>query len=97
MVRRGEVLALLIAAWAILTGLLEVGAAVVMRRIVGNTWILLAGGILSIVFGVLMALFPAAGLLAVVWLIGAYAILFGALFIGLAFKLRGSRRRVLAT
>jgi len=46
------------------------------------------GGVLSIVFGVLIAAAPGAGALALVFWIGAYALIFGVLLVGLGFRLR---------
>jgi uncharacterized membrane protein HdeD (DUF308 family) len=45
-------------------------------------------GVLSIIFGILIAAQPSSGLLAVVWLIGVYAILFGIMYIGVYFQAR---------
>ena len=82
------VLLYVIAGWAIVTGAFEVAAALRLRRgIQGEGWLLLSG-ILSIVFGVLLIAAPAAGALALVLWIGAYAIVFGALLVVLAFRLR---------
>ena len=83
------VLIYLIAAWAVLTGILEIVAAIQLRKEIEGEWILALGGILSIVLGVVLFLFPAGGAVALVWLIGAYAILFGILMIVLGFRLRG--------
>ena len=77
-----------IAAWAVLTGIAEIVTAIRLRRHLRGEWMLAAGGILSIVFGVLLAARPAAGALAVTWLIGLYALLFGATLVGLGFRLR---------
>ena len=78
-----------IGAWAVLTGVLEVVAAVRLRTRIQNEWWLALSGALSIVFGVLVMAFPGAGALALVLWIGAYAVVFGAMLIGLAFRLRG--------
>jgi uncharacterized membrane protein HdeD (DUF308 family) len=84
-----EILILLIAAWAIVTGLLEIVLAVRLRTvIVGEVWMALAG-VASILFGVVIFLFPAAGALSIVWLIGSFAIAFGAFMVMLGWRLRG--------
>jgi uncharacterized membrane protein HdeD (DUF308 family) len=85
-------LALLIAAWAILTGIAELAAAVSLRRVIRGEWLLALGGVLSIVFGIVVALFPAAGLFAIVYVIGAYALVWGVILLALAFRLRGYHR-----
>jgi len=85
----------LIAAWAVVTGILElVGAFELRRHMPGELWWVLAG-LVSIAFGVLLILRPLSGALAVVWIIGVYALLFGGFLIGLALRLRG--RKVGAT
>jgi uncharacterized membrane protein HdeD (DUF308 family) len=81
----------IIGAWAIVTGALEVSAAVRLRREIRNEWWLGLSGVLSIVFGALVMYAPGAGALALVLWIGAYAIVFGALLLGLAFRLRSWR------
>ena len=79
----------LIAFWAILTGFLEIGAAVRLRKVVNNEWLMILGGALSVVFGVLVLVMPGAGALSLLWLIGAYAIAFGVMTLALAFRIRG--------
>jgi uncharacterized membrane protein HdeD (DUF308 family) len=86
------VLLLLIAAWAIVTGVFEIVAAIQMRKYIKGEWLLILAGIASVVFGVLLFINPAAGALAVVWLIGAYAIVFGILLIALSLRLHGMVR-----
>ena len=84
------VLLAFIAVWAVITGAMEIFQAIELRRTINNEWLLILGGAASVVFGLLLLLFPAAGALALVWLIGIYAIIFGALFLGLAWRLRST-------
>lgn len=86
-------LGLLIAAWAIVTGVLEIVAAFRLRRDVPGEIFLILAGVLSVVVGMWLIVFPVAGLLALTWLIAAYAIVGGIALIVLAFRLRsmGSR------
>jgi uncharacterized membrane protein HdeD (DUF308 family) len=82
--------------WAFVTGILEIAVATWMHRAVGNEWLLLLGGLASVLFGILLAILPAAGLLALTWLIGLYAIVFGGLLMVLAFQWRSARRKLVA-
>jgi len=86
-------LLMLIAAWAIVTGVAQVISAVRLRKVIKGEWLLILGGILGIAFGVLVMLFPAQGALALVLWIGAFEIAFGALIVALSLKLRAWRRR----
>jgi len=82
------VLLYVISFWAIVTGVLEIAAAIRLRKEIPGEWMLALGGIASLVFGVLLLLFPAAGALTVAWLIGVYAILFGVMLLSLGLRLR---------
>jgi uncharacterized membrane protein HdeD (DUF308 family) len=77
-----------IAAWAFLTGILEIVAAIQLRKQVANELWLLLGGILSLLFGALMVWNPLTGAVAIVWVIGAYAVMFGITMISLSLRLR---------
>jgi uncharacterized membrane protein HdeD (DUF308 family) len=84
-------LAYLIAGWAIVTGVLAIVAAIRLRKVISNEGWLVLSGVLSIVFGVLMAVAPGAGALAMVFWIGAYAVVYGALLVAFGLRLRGRR------
>lgn len=89
-----QVLVLVIAAWAVITGVIEVVMAVRLRRVIENeVWMALAGTA-SILFGIILVLFPSAGALSLVWLIGSFAIAFGAFLIILGWRLRQIDRAV---
>jgi uncharacterized membrane protein HdeD (DUF308 family) len=83
----------IIAAWALVTGVLQLIAAVRLRKVIHDEWWLILSGVASLIFGILLAAMPAAGALALVWLIAAYAIVFGVLMIGLAVRLHGLGQR----
>lgn len=78
----------IVAAWAFLTGTFEIAAALRLRRHIPNEWALILTGVLSILFGILVFLAPAAGAIALVWIIAIYAVLFGILWLTLGFRLR---------
>ncbi len=82
------VLFVLIAWWAIITGIFELGAAIRLGREMRGEWTLWLGGLASLVFGVVLLVRPAAGILLVTWLIGTYAMVFGVLLLALGFRLR---------
>jgi len=83
-----------IAAWAIATGVLQIIAAVRLRKMIRGEWWLILGGLASVIFGVLLMASPGTGALAVLWLIAAYAVVFGVLLVLLAFKARGFSRQL---
>jgi Uncharacterized conserved protein len=80
---------MLVAAWAILTGILEIWAAIRLRKEIEGEWLLGAAGIASVLLGVLLVAAPAAGLIAWVLMFGVYCIFFGITLLALGLKLRG--------
>jgi uncharacterized membrane protein HdeD (DUF308 family) len=82
-------LLIVIAWWAILTGIFEIAASVKLRKELTNEWVLILSGALSVAFGILLIAKPNAGALSIIWLIGIYAVLYGILLLTLAFRLKG--------
>ncbi|MDY1134552.1 DUF308 domain-containing protein, partial [Pseudomonas aeruginosa] len=81
-------LLLIIAGWALAMGIFQIVAAIRLRKSIQNEWWMILSGAISVLFGVLMIANPGAGALAVVWVIGAYAVFFGVLLVMLALRLR---------
>jgi uncharacterized membrane protein HdeD (DUF308 family) len=79
----------LVAAWAVVTGLAQIATAIRLRQEITGEWALILGGILSVIFGLILAVLPAVGILSLIWLVGAYAIAFGVLLLITAFQVRG--------
>ncbi|MFL5803467.1 MAG: HdeD family acid-resistance protein [Roseiflexaceae bacterium] len=78
----------IVAAWAIITGIFEIMAALEWRQVLSDMWMLGLAGVLSIILGVLLFSSPSAGLLAWAYVIGFYAILYGVLYIVAGFRLK---------
>jgi uncharacterized membrane protein HdeD (DUF308 family) len=87
----GLALVYVVGAWAIITGLLEIVAAIRLREYISTEWLLGLSGVLSILFGVLVVAQPNPGAQALVYLFGFYAILAGVSQIGLGFRMRSLR------
>ncbi len=85
------VLLYVIAAWALVTGVLEIAVAIRLRKAIKGEWLLILSGILSVALGVMLVLWPGPGALALVIWIGAYAFVFGALLLALGLRLRSLR------
>jgi uncharacterized membrane protein HdeD (DUF308 family) len=84
----------LIAAWAIVTGVFQIVAAIRLRKQITGEWLLALSGVLSIVLGALLALFPGPGAVALVIWVGAFAVAYGILLIMLGVRLRKWVREV---
>jgi uncharacterized membrane protein HdeD (DUF308 family) len=81
-------LLLTMAGWAIATGVLQIIGAIRLRKEIDNEWLLILSGAISVLFGLAIVTNPGGGALAIVWVIGTYAIIAGVLNIGLAFRLK---------
>jgi uncharacterized membrane protein HdeD (DUF308 family) len=81
-------LLMVIAAWAIVVGVMEIVGAVRLRKEIEGEWLLALGGILSIVFGLIIVFRPTVGAIGAVWGLGAVAIATGITLVALAFRLR---------
>jgi len=77
-----------VAAWALVTGVFEIVAAIRLRRVVTGEWLLALSGVLSVLFGVLVFAFPAAGAVGIAWTLGIYAAATGILLVMLGVRLR---------
>jgi uncharacterized membrane protein HdeD (DUF308 family) len=86
------ILTYMIATWMVTTGIFELVAGNRLQRVVIGDWLITLGGILSIFVGVLLFIYPNAGALGLVWLIGLFTIVLGVLLIVAAFRLRSLGR-----
>ena len=78
----------LISAWAVISGVFEIAAAVRLRKEITDEWLLGLAGAASIAFGVMIWFSPAAGALTIALIVGVYALIFGAVLVTLGFRLR---------
>src|SRR5690606_26920600 len=84
-------LLILVASWAIVTGVLGIIAAIRFRSVLENEWLYILNGVLSVGLGVLFIAMPGAGILSLVWLLGLWALVVGILLFVFAFRLRSKR------
>ena len=86
------VLLVFIACWAIVNGVMQIWGAIQLRKEIEGEWLLILSGVLSVAFGIILLVNPGAGALAVVWIIGWFAILAGCIYVALAFRLKKHKR-----
>lgn len=77
-----------IAFWSIATGVMQIVGAVRLRREIDHEWMLIASGVISVLFGAFLLFAPGTGALSVLFVIGIYALIYGVMLIGLAFRLK---------
>jgi uncharacterized membrane protein HdeD (DUF308 family) len=90
------VLILFIGVWAVVRGIMEIVAAIQLRREIEGEWFLILLGVLSVLFGLGVLVFPGAGALALIWVIAVYAVAIGIVEIMLALRLRAHHSRMSA-
>jgi uncharacterized membrane protein HdeD (DUF308 family) len=83
-------LIIFIGAWAIVTGAIELAAAIKLRKEISGEWLLALSGLLSIAFGLLVLTFPFAGAVGISWVLGSYAMIGGVVLIALGVRLRSA-------
>jgi Uncharacterized conserved protein len=88
------VLLYFIAAWAIVTGIFHIVAAIHLRRVIKGEWMVILQGVALTTFGLILALFPRTGALSLIWVIGVFSIVIGIWLIIFAFRLRGLAKKV---
>ena len=84
-------LVLFIGGWAVAHGIFEIIGAIQLRKEIDNEWTLILGGIISVIFGIIILIAPGAGAVALVWWIAIYSIVFGILFVAFSLRLRKHR------
>ena len=82
------ILLTVVAIWCIVRGVLEIVAGIRLRKVIDHEWALIAGGIISIAFGVLLLMRPESGLLVMAWAIAIFAVMHGIVLIMVAVRLR---------
>ncbi len=82
------VLVTFIAVWAIVLGVMEIVGAIKLRKEIQGEWLLILNGAISVLFGLVLLWRPVTGLIALVWIIGAYAIILGVIYVMFGLKLR---------
>jgi uncharacterized membrane protein HdeD (DUF308 family) len=82
------ILLMFIAAWAIIIGLLQIWGAIEWRKLLDVAWLLALNGVLAMAFGAILFARPGAGAVALVWMIGWFAVVFGCLNVALSFRLK---------
>ena len=90
-------LLILIAAWVIATGILEIVIAISLRKEITGAWLLMVSGLAAMMFGVLLVAQPMAGAVVLIWLIGTCAIALGIGLVIVAIRMRRFSKELLAS
>jgi uncharacterized membrane protein HdeD (DUF308 family) len=84
----------LIGAWAIVTGVFEIAYALALPDTLAHPWLAALSGVLSVVFGIVLAVWPISGAITLTWLVGIYAVLYGVTMLYYAYRLQALRHEV---
>jgi uncharacterized membrane protein HdeD (DUF308 family) len=82
------VMTIYIAVWALVSGVMQIIAALRLRKEIQGEWLLVLGGVLSVLFGGFVLAQPGAGMMAMLWVLALYAVALGLLMVLLAFKVK---------
>jgi uncharacterized membrane protein HdeD (DUF308 family) len=82
----------LVATWALITGVLEIAAAIRLRKYIANELLLALSGVASLIFALILLAFPVAGALAIALWIGIYSLIFGSLLVALGIRMRSQTK-----
>jgi uncharacterized membrane protein HdeD (DUF308 family) len=80
-----------IAGWAVVTGVLKILTAILLRAEVENGWLLAGSGALSVLFGIVLAALAGSDVPFLAPFIGGFAVIVGLALIVFAFRLRERR------
>jgi uncharacterized membrane protein HdeD (DUF308 family) len=78
----------MVAVWALITGVIHIIAAIRLRKQINNEWFLILSGVVAIIFSIFIFAQPRAAAMTIMWIISAFAILFGILLLVLSFRIR---------
>ena len=91
------VLLYIIAFWAIVAGVMQIAAAIRLRKEIEGEWLWILSGVCTVILGGLLIAKPGAGAISVAWLIASFAVAWGILLVMLSFRLKSHAGRVVAT
>jgi uncharacterized membrane protein HdeD (DUF308 family) len=81
-------LTFMIAAWAVVTGVMKIAEAIRLRKLIRREWMLVLSGIISVLFGGLLVVMPISGIIGLMWALGIYGLVCGGMLLALAIRLR---------
>lgn len=89
-----EIIVFMVAIWAVVVGFLEISSAFQIRHEIANEVIMIISGLLAVIMGILLFVFPIGGVVSIVWIIGVFSIAFGIALILLSLRMRRTWRSI---